>query len=263
MRRTIGAKTPEMGEERSAFEPLEWTDEKVAKLWHFYNEYRPDSYFTAMFGHRLLKVTSPYVERAAVVADYGCGNGHLLKNLIAHHRVIGIDTNVDSLDRVRTTVGDHPNLLGLTTPIEAGHFAGRCDVVFFVETVEHLLEHWIEPTFKSLRTLLKPGGRLICTTPNDENLAEATVVCPETGRYFHRFQHVRSFTPIELSEFLSSWGFAAERVFTTNLGMYRWHHLVRMQIRRWRGRKQPHLIYVGRMDALPAERPIARSEVGQ
>ena len=62
--------------------PLEWSDETVASLWEYYSERRPETYFTAQFGDRIVEETLRFVDHAAAVCDFGCGAGYLLERLL-------------------------------------------------------------------------------------------------------------------------------------------------------------------------------------
>ena len=46
--------------------------------------------------------------------------------------------------------------------------------------------------------VLKKGGKLIITVPNNENLKSGHVLCPNCLHYFHKMQHVKSFQEKDL-----------------------------------------------------------------
>ena len=173
--------------------PLEWTDKLVSSIWEYYST-RPETYFTYQFGDRILQETLRFIPQEAVVCDYGCGAGFLLKHLVGRCKAVGIDHTQANLVKAAEVVGKHENLVGLHHISEAENLGGAFDAIYFVETIEHLLDNHIAPTMKNLWHTLKPGGVVICTTPNDENLSEQEVFCPVTRKTFHRYQHVRSFT---------------------------------------------------------------------
>ena len=69
----------------------------------------------------------------------------------------------------------------------------------------------------NLRQLVTPDGLILITTPNDENLAKSHVFCPETGKVFHRWQHVRSWTVESLTAHLGEHDFSPVRVEAVKL----------------------------------------------
>lgn len=92
----------------------------------------------------------------------------------------------------------------------------RFDVIIFGEVIEHLYQS-PEVSLRFLRSLLKPGGRLILQTPNAAALVKRLALL--VGR--HPFDplrtdpdnpgHVREYTGHELIAALETSGFAVER----------------------------------------------------
>lgn len=233
------------GKSRSV--PLEWTDEMVGALWRYQAEENIDDYFTNLFGDRILEATARYVPADAVVCDYGCGPGFLLERLLQHHRAFGFDFTRANIEKARLRVAGNPNLAGLFT-FEAGDLpAGAADVTYVVETVEHLLPHHVDGFFEKVRHVLKPDGLVIVSTPNDENLAAATVYCPCCNKTFHRWQHVRSFNAATLSSFMERGGFRRVAAFSTDFSAAGAWSRLKVRLRPSFGRWNPHLVYIGRV----------------
>jgi 2-polyprenyl-3-methyl-5-hydroxy-6-metoxy-1,4-benzoquinol methylase len=99
------------------------------------------------------------------VLDIGCGNGFTCGEFLKHGcTVVGIDLSESGIEIGRRT---HPDVRfelcaadsNLLTNLREPPF----DVVVSTEVVEHLYDprEWALGCFKAL----KPGGRLICTTP--------------------------------------------------------------------------------------------------
>lgn len=228
----------------SVFAPLEWTDEFVSNIWEYYGT-KAEAYFTYQFGDRILEETQGHIPENATVCDYGCGAGFLLKRLLETHQTAGIDFTRKNLEKTAHLAQNHPNLIGLFEPSECASLAESFDVIYFVETVEHLLDHHIDSTFSALANLLKPGGVVICTTPNDEDLREQEVFCPVTCKVFHRYQHMRSFTAGSLERLFANQGFTAIKTFTTDFTARTLKDRLKTRLRPALGRKNPHLVYVG------------------
>ena len=122
------------------------------------------------------------------------------------------------------------------------------ECVFFMETIEHLLEAHYEPTLKEINRIVKKGGYVIITTRNEENLDNLKVICPDCGAMFHRVQHVRSFTRDSITETMSKFGFKKELCESKDLGR---KEMIRTSVEFYRKIKKlqhlnPNLIYIGK-----------------
>ena len=74
------------------------------------------------------------------------------------------------------------------------------DLILMTEVIEHLSPDETPSVLRKLATLAAPGGRVLITTPNDENLKTMDVMCPDCGCTFHRWQHQQSWTLERLRE---------------------------------------------------------------
>lgn len=226
--------------------PLEWTDEQLATFWSYYAEQRQEDYFTRQFGERILDLTRRFYGAGALVGDYGCGSGFLLEKLVRTHRAVGCDFTQANLDATRARLGaGNPNLVALFRVGEKPPGL-QCDAVYVVETAEHVLERHEAEFFANVSGLLRPGGIVIATTPNAENLAADTVYCPGCNHAFHRWQHVRSFDGARLRDFFGRRGFSEVETFTTDFAAASPWRRLKARLRPMLGRKNPHLVYVGR-----------------
>lgn len=228
---------------------LKWTRPLVAALWRHYAEHGQETYFTHQFGDQIVAATRKYIREGAVVCDYGCGSGHLLALLAANYRTAGVDFTAENVAASRARAGGNAKLMGV---YQVGHDdlpEGAFDVLYVVETVEHVLEDDLDGFFADLCRLLRPGGRVIVTTPHDEDLAAATVFCPCCTHTFHRWQHLRSFTAGALEAFMRRGGFEREDAFTTDFSARSLLQRAKAWLRPRLGRKNPHLVYVGRKAA--------------
>ena len=225
--------------------PLEWTDEQLSTFWGYYAEHRQEDYFTRQFGDRILHITRGFYPADASVCDYGCGPGFLLEKLLATHRAAGCDFTERNLAAVRDRVGANRTLIGAfkVTEVPAGL---AFDAVYVVETVEHVLDRHIDGFFGNLVRLVRPGGVVIVTTPNSEDLSGSTVFCPGCRHEFHRWQHVRTFDAHSLSGFFNKAGFFPVRTFTTDFSARGPWSRAKARLRPMLRKKNPHLVYVGR-----------------
>jgi SAM-dependent methyltransferase len=125
-------------------------------------------------------------------------------------------------------------------------------VIWFVETIEHLLPEQRTAILAELRRLLRPDGYLIVTTPNEEPLAKSHVICPDCGCRFHRIQHITSWSVTTLVQELSGAGFTVDTCQAVHLTEEGWYSRFRGWLSaRFRGYR-PNLIYIGRPSREPA-----------
>ena len=123
--------------------------------------------------------------------------GHLLDEGIACE---GLDFSEESVEAARRRFGTHPLFRGaiavqaLPLPLADG----SVDVMLLGEVVEHLLEAEFEATLRDVVRVLAAGGHVVVTVPHVEDLEASKVMCPECGAIFHRWQHLRAFTPTGL-----------------------------------------------------------------
>jgi SAM-dependent methyltransferase len=135
----------------------------------------------------------------ANVVDLGCGDGAFAAELVASGAtVIGLDVAEAALERAGRRVPQAQFLaVGEDGPLPVAD--GWADVVWAGE----VLEHAIDPVGLVLesRRVLKPGGRLLVTTPGHGPLFT------RTARLDPRADHLRFFTARSLRAVLSE-GFA-------------------------------------------------------
>jgi hypothetical protein len=55
--------------------------------------------------------------------------------------------------------------------------------------------------------VLKPNGKLIITTPNNEDLDFSTNFCPDCGCIYHKYQHIRTWSSDSLNNKLNEYSF--------------------------------------------------------
>jgi SAM-dependent methyltransferase len=224
-----------------------WTPEKVAATWDFFSDRLGgrDLYFSSHSGRWIAKrVDKDLGLRGKRILDFGCGYGDLLAHFFARGIAAeGFEVSEESAAATRARFAAQPLFRGVAT--SRGELADESfDVVLLVEVIEHLLDDQVAPVLAEVHRLLAPGGRVVVTCPNGENLADDSVRCPDCGGVFHRWQHVRSLDPRSISDLFERHGFETE----TALGVY-WGLTPWATIRTWlheRGRlPQPHLYYVG------------------
>ncbi len=77
------------------------------------------------------------------------------------------------------------------------------DLVLCSEVLEHLSDLQVKMGLKEVNRVLKPGGYFLGTVPNNENLCENMVICPDCGKIFHRWGHQQQFDRRKLEKILA------------------------------------------------------------
>lgn len=189
---------------------IRWTPELVNGFWDGVAQTELNSLsFGRVAGPRLLELVGSFLLPGRSCLDFGAGSGHLLELLLQRGlKVAGFEPAPDRRDQLVARIGKHQNFLGIKGPETNEQF----DIVFLMEVIEHILEENFAQVLDRVIRFVKPGGVLIVTTPNNENLELASVYCPISDTLFHPWQHVRSFTPAQLSNLFANIGFSAEFV---------------------------------------------------
>jgi SAM-dependent methyltransferase len=112
-----------------------------------------------------LRAIWPQSLRAATVADIGCGAGALLDHLRGWSRR---QVAVEPCDLYTTDLAARGYHVYPYAADAAGEWAGRVDVAFSI----HVIEHTEHPRLflEQIRPLLRPGGRLVISTPNHRDI---------------------------------------------------------------------------------------------
>jgi trans-aconitate 2-methyltransferase len=115
------------------------------------------------------------------ILDAGCGSGRLTQLLIErvpNGRVIGVDASASMIEAARERLGGGADLrvadlVGLDLGKEA------VDVVFSTATFHWIADH--DALFASLRTALRPGGRLVAQCGGAGNIASVHAAARQAG----------------------------------------------------------------------------------
>ena len=187
---------------------IEWTPQLVNAFWNGVAQTELDSLsFGRVAGPRFLELFGDYFVPGSRCLDFGAGSGHVLQLLLDRGLdVAGFDPAPDRQQLLLKSIGQRKNFLGIKGLDSDEQF----DIVLLMEVVEHVLEEDFVAVLDRVSRFVKPGGLVIASTPNNENLALASVYCPVSETLFHPWQHVRSFTPGRLSDLFRDLGFSSQ-----------------------------------------------------
>jgi SAM-dependent methyltransferase len=146
------------------------------------------------------------------VLDVGCGPGTLAGNFGAAHDWVGTDLSAQQIAYARRTYGHGGARFYRESPAGVPVADGPFDAVTMVELIEHLDPLLVDETIGEALERLRPGGRLIVTTPNFASawpLVEAVV--NRLGTVTYDEQHINKFDPGRLVALLARHGLAQPR----------------------------------------------------
>jgi 2-polyprenyl-3-methyl-5-hydroxy-6-metoxy-1,4-benzoquinol methylase len=140
--------------------------------------------------------------------DVGCSSGYLARPLADRGvRVVGVELDPDAADEARGVCEDV--VVGDVETMELPFDTGSFDVVVCGDLIEHLRDPG--SAMARLRPFLRPGGRLVLTTPNVANWAIRLSLLGGRWRYTDRGildrTHVHLFTRKALVETVEAAGY--------------------------------------------------------
>ena len=227
---------------------LRWTDELIGRFWNYHSR-NQEKYFTGLYGDQIISALRLYVPKGARVLDYACGAGGLTGRLLEKgFTVAACDYSEDSVEVVRNSYEGRAEFIYASTVDQLLTSNEKFDVVVLIELIEHLDDEKLAQLMSNVRHVLSPGGTVIMTTPNDENLEQETVYCPCCDHSYHRWQHVRSWSDDRLRTYLVSQGLENVTIKKTDFSLSIHDGFIRYwllrSIRFVFKKKYPHLMCV-------------------
>jgi SAM-dependent methyltransferase len=180
---------------------LTWTEELIRTFWDGVGCcHLDDLSFGKLAGAKFLQFVRDHIPAGAEICDFGAGSGHLAELLLSDGFATGVyEPSPGRGEKLRERLSNYDRFLGVIGPNDRRLF----DIVLMTEVVEHVPDRLLEQTLNQVKRLLRDSGIVIVTTPNNENVAQAHVLCPVCRKTFHPWQHLTSFTPQSLEEVLN------------------------------------------------------------
>jgi len=230
-----------------------WTEENSRFFWDYYskNLEMREAYFGGQTGKGIIAEVKKRLSIEGRVLDYGCGAGMFLEHLLnGGIPSEGLDFSLDSVAEVEKKFKTQPLFRGAyhVTTLPMSIPDATYQVVFCLETLEHLIGDQLSATIQEIHRLVQPGGYVVITVPNDEHLDPRKVICPDCGGIFHPVQHVRSFNNEQLSELMSGYGFqtvVCKPEFFSNENRF-WRALRAVIVEVIKKKPLPNLFYIGK-----------------
>ena len=160
--------------------PVEWTPVKVERFWDYVATHQPAEFFSEKHARdiadRLVKASRP-----RSVVDVGCGTGPLVAEFTRRGiAATGIKHSANALEAAQRRSPRATFHLGSIVAIP---MADRSmDAATLIETVEHLDDDILHAALAEARRVLRSGGTLLITTPNDERLADSSRPAPTAAQ---------------------------------------------------------------------------------
>jgi len=146
------------------------------------------------------------------VLDVGCGPGTLAGNFANSHDWVGTDLSSRQVAYARRTYGRTGARFYCETPAGVPADEGPFDAVTMVELIEHLEPTVVDATIAESLKRLRPGGKLVITTPNFHSAWPALEAAVNRfGDVSYGFQHINKFVPTRLAELLERHGLVEPR----------------------------------------------------
>lgn len=178
-----------------------------------YADYHRDEPLYLKTFQRRLKLVSRFLAGPSRILDVGCAAGFFLRVMRdAGHDVWGLELSASIAQRARQALGDDRVHIGTLVdlphhpgdrPEDPGFRPGSFDLVTLWDVIKHVPDY--RDLLRSVRRMLKPGGRLLLETQNVASLWARTLG-PRWQHYKHE-EHLYHFNPATIRRVLGEEGF--------------------------------------------------------
>lgn len=141
--------------------------------------------------------------------NIGCGPGTFIGTLPEEHQSVGIDIAPGQIEYANLHYGAENRTFRSVAPGEVPFDDQSFDVVTMIELIEHPDAAQINALLGQARRVLRPGGRLLVSTPNYRSAWLALEILVRViGRVSRGKRHINRFDRDRLGETLYGAGFA-------------------------------------------------------
>jgi 2-polyprenyl-3-methyl-5-hydroxy-6-metoxy-1,4-benzoquinol methylase len=229
---------------------VEWTREKAERFWAYLADRDGNNSFGYVVGDAIISETLKHgTKLSGRVLDYGCGPGFFLEKLIERGiSCEGAEFSKETIEIVKEKFNQNKLFKDCSLLDENSNalVSNSFDTVFFIETIEHIMPNELDQVLKELFRIIKPGGSLIITTPNNEPIEKRNVICPDCGGIFHRVQHVTSWSSQSLTIKMENSGFISKYCSPVVFRKPSIFNFIRDIFWKVEKREMPHLFYAGK-----------------
>ena len=193
-------------------EPLEPFDYESIPAGYYDEAFRRGRGVQSKWHHLKFERVARELDGYTRVLDVGCGPGTLAGNFASGHDWVGSDLSTRQIDYARQNYGATGARFYRATPATIPEHEGPFDAVTMVELIEHLSPAAVDETFAEALGRLRPGGKLVVTTPNFRSAWPALeAAVNRLGEVSYSFQHVNRFDPQRLAALLERHGLVEPR----------------------------------------------------
>ncbi len=166
-----------------------------------------------------MRLVSRHLPTTARILDVGCAAGYFLRIAQQHgHDVHGVEMSAAiAVEAVKALGAERVHIGTLEAAITAKHHAAESfDMVTLWDVIEHVPDP--QSLLRTIRTLIKPGGRLLLETQNVGSRWARLL-----GKRWHHYkhdEHLYHFDPQTIRRLLTDSGFAVHEVGTAYAGKY-------------------------------------------
>jgi 2-polyprenyl-3-methyl-5-hydroxy-6-metoxy-1,4-benzoquinol methylase len=231
---------------------INWDSEKISNYWDYIssNKNYETEYFTKKYGSSVARdLLKNFDPRGKSILDFGCGPGYLFDELNKQcdkFKYTGMDFSENSINLLKEKYQNNKNFEdAIHIRPEQLPYKKKYDCIVCCEVIEHLDDEFLSKLTEFFLALLKPGGILYITTPNDENLDASKSMCPNCGCIYHLWQHMRSWSKFSITNYFESNSFKTIKVRVLNFDNSRLMQLLKFLIKTWIMKKPPrNLVYI-------------------
>lgn len=147
--------------------------------------------------------------------DVACGPGTFIGTLPFGLQSVGVDISEPQIRYARERYGTRHREFRTMEPGALAFEPSVADVVTSIELIEHITESEARTLLRECHRVLKPGGRLLVTTPNYGAFWPfLEILLNRFGKISYEDQHISRYTKCRLGKLLRDCGFVEIAVET-------------------------------------------------